>query len=64
MKAIVYIALILGVICSLVNGELTKIASVLDRAGQLEDWLIATRREFHQYPELMFEVRTPPPFSR
>ncbi|KAL4518375.1 hypothetical protein Ndes2526B_g01216 [Nannochloris sp. 'desiccata'] len=55
MKAIVYIALILGVICSLVNGELTKIASVLDRAGQLEDWLIATRREFHQYPELMFE---------
>jgi hypothetical protein len=57
MKAIVYILLLLGVICkSHVNGELTKIASVLDSAGQLEDWLIDTRRELHQYPELMFEV--------
>jgi hypothetical protein len=58
MKTITVSVLVLAAICGHVNGELTKITSVLDSAGRLEDWLIATRRELHQYPELMFEVRT------
>jgi hypothetical protein len=57
MKASIFIVLVLAAICCNVNAELTKIASVLESAGKLEDWLIATRRELHQFPELMFEVR-------
>jgi PhoPQ-activated pathogenicity-related protein len=57
MKAHVVLVLVLAAIGTHVKGELTNIASVLDSAGHLEDWLIATRRELHQYPELMFEVR-------
>lgn len=36
------------------NADLSR---VLQGTAELEDWLIATRRELHQYPELMFEVR-------
>ena len=30
----------------------------LARATTMEDWLVSTRRELHQFPELMYEVRT------
>ncbi len=33
-----------------------SLTSLLDSAAQIEDWLVATRRELHQYPELMFHV--------
>ena len=32
------------------------LSHVLHGTAELEDWLIAIRRELHQYPELMFEV--------
>ena len=61
MKAVVIIVLFSAAICSHVNGELTKISDLVDRAALFEDWLVDTRRELHQYPELMFEVRHNPP---
>ena len=33
---------------------------LLEKARELEPWLVDTRRVFHQYPELMFEVGARP----
>lgn len=50
------VALVLAATCgNVVQGE-SSLDALLDSAGKLESWLISTRRELHQYPELMFEV--------
>lgn len=31
-----------------------ELSSFLQRAGEIEDWLISTRRTLHRFPELLF----------
>jgi IAA-amino acid hydrolase len=41
------------------GGALSSGPSTLARARELQDWIVALRRELHMYPEIMFEeVRT------
>ena len=55
-SSLLLVAILLAETCgNVVRGD-SNLDALLDSAKQLESWLITTRRELHQYPELMFEV--------
>jgi hypothetical protein len=35
----------------------TDFGGMLEKARQIEPWLVSTRRLLHQYPELLFQVK-------
>ena len=57
-----------GVLCLVLFGassvQSTSISGLLDAAQAIQPWLVATRRELHQWPELLFELQNTSKYIR
>lgn len=49
--------LLIGIPVSLGGASELDGFGLLNDARKIEDWIITVRRELHQHPELMFQVR-------
>jgi IAA-amino acid hydrolase len=51
-QALVWVVLVCALLAVPINAEISELRSA---ARQIAPWLVTVRREFHQFPELMFE---------